>query len=153
MTNRELVERYPFLWPRDWHGNRISEDEYDYSYTVLDDMPEGWRKAFGEQFCEELRNVLLKADYLDEYMVIQVKEKFGGLRWYDCGVPTSIYSEIVDVIHRYEGMSEMTCINCGKPAKYVTTGWISPFCADCIKEIHGNYVPIGEWYEPEESED
>ena len=34
--------------PRNRWTGEVPED-YDYSYTELDSMPDGWRKAFGEQ--------------------------------------------------------------------------------------------------------
>ena len=73
--NRKLCEKYPFLIPRNrWSGMRITEaqdggywpgnpeaiPEYDYEYTELDSMPEGWRKAFGIQMCEEIKQELLR---------------------------------------------------------------------------------------------
>lgn len=100
--NKRLCENYPFLIPRNrWSGMRITEaqnggywlgnpeaiPEYDYEYTELDSMPEGWRIAFGIQMCEELKQELIKFDYLDNYEITQVKEKLGTLRWYDNGYP------------------------------------------------------------------
>lgn len=100
--NKQLCERYPFLIPSNrfsgikiteaqnggyWPGDPEAIPEYDYEYTELDSMPDGWRKAFGEQMCEELKNELLKFNYLDKYRITQIKEKFGTLRWYDEGYP------------------------------------------------------------------
>ena len=128
--NKKLCERYPFLIPLDgWTGEHIKD--YDYEWTYLDDIPEGWKKAFGVQMCEELRNILLEADYLDKYRVVQVKEKYGGLRWYDNGVPKSIYNKHRQWEHKYEQLSEKTCIRCGKPGTMMTNGWISPWCDEC----------------------
>ena len=39
--NKELVEKYPFLMPHNRWTDHIPED-YDYSYTELDAMPDGW---------------------------------------------------------------------------------------------------------------
>ena len=47
--NMQLVEEYTFLKPLD------AGKDYDYSYTYLDDIPLGWKKAFGRQFCKELK--------------------------------------------------------------------------------------------------
>ena len=49
-SNHKLIERFPFLIPRNRWTGKVPED-YDYSYTELDSMPDGWRKAFGEQMC------------------------------------------------------------------------------------------------------
>lgn len=142
MTNEELIERYPFLTPRNVWTDKIIEDA---DWTLLDDMPDGWRKAFGEQMCEEIREVLIKYDYLDKYRIVQIKEKFGSLRWYDNGAP----KEVFDIIDKYEAISERTCIICGQPATLISKGWIYPFC-DCVKSKEryneDYYVPIGEFY-------
>lgn len=98
------------------------------SYTKLDDMPKGWRKAFGIQMCKDIKSQLIKENYLYKYRILQIKEKFGTLRWYDARCSKDIFN----IINKYEDLSYNTCICCGKPAKYISKGWISPYCADCI---------------------
>ena len=142
MTNEELIERYPFLIPRNVWTDKIIEDA---DFTLLDEMPEGWRIAFGEQMCEEIREALIKYDYLDKYRITQIKEKFGSLRWYDNGTP----KEVHDIISKYEQLSETTCIQCGSPATLISKGWISPYC-ECVKNNKHYkeewYMPIDEFY-------
>lgn len=130
LKNKKLCKRYPFLIQRDWNDKPL-----DYQFTYLDDMPDGWRKAFGTEMCEEIRRVLVKANYLNKYRVLQVKEKYGSLRWYDGCVPLSISRELQDVIDKYEEMSVRTCICCGRPATKISTGWISPFCDKCADKL------------------
>ena len=72
-SNQKLIERFPFLMPRNRWTGEVPED-YDYSYTELDSMPDGWRKAFGEQMCEDIREELVRAEYLDQYRITQIKE-------------------------------------------------------------------------------
>ncbi len=141
--NKELCKRYPFLQITDCWTGQPYEDE-DYSSTWLDDMPDGWRKAFGKEMLEEIREELIRCDYLNEYRIMQIKEKFGTLRWYDAGVPVGC--NVWDIIKKYEDMSAKICINCGKPATKVSKGWISPWCDDCIDKINGQYADIDEWY-------
>ena len=140
--NKELIANYPWLLPRNRWTDDVPED-YDYTYTELDQMPTGWRLAFGDQLCEELGEELFWADYEDKYRILQVKEKFGGLRWYDNGC-TEAGNKIID---KYERLSYRTCICCGKPAKYMTLGWISPFCEDCIKDINDSYCTLEEYFD------
>ena len=160
--NKKLCERYPFLipWNR-WSGKLITDcaagekgywpgcpdklPEYDYEYTELDNMPDGWRIAFGEKMCEEIRNALIEDGDLDRYRVVEIKEKYGALRWYDNGV--RIGSKIHDIIRKYEHMSTETCIVCGEPATRITLGWISPFCDECCLNCgEGHSVSIQEYY-------
>ena len=163
--NMALCEKYPFLIPRNcWSGMRITEaqnggfwpgdpeavPDYDYEYTELDQMPDGWREAFGLDLCEELKQELLSAGgqkALDDYMIVQIKEKWGYLHWYDNGCTERWFSEILP---KYEALSERTCVHCGKPAKYISNGWISPWCEDCAKDIRDRMVPIEEWFDPED---
>ena len=128
--NKQLVEKYPFLLPRNRWTGKVPED-YDYSYTELDAMPYGWRKTFGEQMCEEIKQELEENNLLDQYRISQIKEKYGELCWYDFGCTKKILKEIIP---KYEKLSTHTCIKCGKPATKVTLGWISPYCDDCCPE-------------------
>lgn len=127
IQNKVLVFNYPFLIPRNYHTDEIDED-YDYKYTFYDNIPQGWRKAFGMKMLKELKEILNKAHYLDDYRVVQVKEKFGTLRWYDNGAPEDIYTELINWNSKYEALSALTCIDCGEPAIGMTTGWINPVC-------------------------
>lgn len=98
------------------------------TFTELDAMPEGWRKAFGIQMCDELKAQLKKERYLYKYRITQIKEKFGTLRWYDAGSSDNIQK----IISKYENTSWNTCIVCGKPASKISGRWISPYCDECF---------------------
>lgn len=100
------------------------------SYTELDAMEPGWKKAFGIQMCKEIKKELKKHKFLYKYRIVQIKEKFGGLRWYDSGTPKD--SKIFDIIDKYAQISYRTCGICGKPATKISKGWIYPYCDDCI---------------------
>ena len=114
--NKNLTKKYPFLLPYNrWSVKSITTEEegffpgtpdvipeYDYEYTELDAMPEGWRIAFSDEMLEELRNELIKFDALDSYKVEQIKEKYGSLRWYSCGYPTGHLSEPIETVIQTE---------------------------------------------------
>ncbi len=147
--NRALVERYPWLGIKDYNDfDPYGENKPDsYDWTWLDDMPDGWRIAFGEQMCDEIQKELERVDFVDEYRIVQVKEKYGGLRWYTGGVPVN--SKLDDIARKYEFLSENTCIKCGQPATWLSAGWISPYCNECkeklankINCIEKKFVPI-----------
>ena len=108
------------------------------SYTELDAMEPGWRKAFGIQMCKEIKKELKKHKFLYKYRIVQIKEKWGYLHWYDSGTPKD--SKIYDIIRKYEKISAKTCGECGKPATKISKGWIYPYCDDCIGDR--NYTEI-----------
>ena len=101
------------------------------TYTKLDDMPYGWRKRFGIDFCKELKNAILKSggrQYMKKFIILDIKEKYGTLRCYTNGET----DEVTRVIHKYEYISQYVCIDCGEDAVKCTTTWISPYCEKCI---------------------
>ena len=120
------------------------------TFTELDAMESGWRKAFGIQMCKEIKVQLKKDHYLYKYRIAQIKEKFGYLHWYDEGSSR----EVQDIISKYEDISWDTCLVCGKPATKITSGWISPYCDDCYpKHITVYQEKInGEWVNTKEHE-
>ena len=130
LDNWILCGKYPFLIPRyDWSGEIVKD--YDYTSTYLDDIPVGWKIAFGEMMCEEIKQELVRCNYLNEYRILQIKEKYGGLRWYDNGTP--IGCKVQEIIDKYSVLSENICIICGKPDVPLTNnGWLSPFCKKCF---------------------
>lgn len=130
--NKSLIKKYPWLYPRyKWSGEKVKD--YDYSFTELDAMPNGWREAFGELLCEEIQEELEKYNFVDEYSIAQIKEKFGGLRWYDNGVPSGC--KVHEIIENYSILSEYICEYCGELDVPSTDGWITSICKNCIKKM------------------
>ena len=131
--NEDLCQRYPFLIPRNWRDNSIPED-YDYRITKLDGMPIGWQSAFGKLMCEEIRDELIRTNYLDKYIVRDIKEKYGSLRWYDGGAPKD--SNIHDIVMKWEHISNYVCQTCGTTKNVMNTAgyWIESICIDCAKK-------------------
>lgn len=131
--NKYLCNRYLFLIPRNAWTGKVSWMHKPYDWTLAEDFPRGWWKAFGIQFCEELRAELIKYNYLKEYRVVQIKEKFASLRFYDNGYPKD--SEISDIIGDYSCLSENICIVCGRPdTPVIDTGWYEPLCKSCYEK-------------------
>ena len=130
--NYLLVRKYPFLKPSCGWGidMRNTPDYYKYHYEItwLDCLPKGWKKAFGKQICDELKDAI-ESNHLSNYKVLQVKEKYGTLRWYDEGGNKNT----CNIIDKYEKISEKVCQLCGKPATHMSKGWIGYYCEDCIK--------------------
>lgn len=113
------------------------------TYTELDAMDDGWRKAFGIQMCEEIKAQLKKEKYLYKYRITQIKEKFGRLEWYDEGHSP----EVGGIIEKYGEMSYNTCVVCGEPATKITCGWICPYCDEHFpkdRKVHMEKVN-GKW--------
>ena len=118
--------KYPFMKTRNvWTGKSCG-----YSFTCYDEIPYGWRKAFGKRLLKELKEALKKEGRLKEFMFTQIKEKYGELCLYNNGVGK--YSGYV--INKYEILSMCYCMYCGKPVRYITDGWVEFLCDDCVKK-------------------
>ena len=63
----------------------------------------------------------------------QVKEKWGGLRFYIDGAPEAIFKEVYAAIDKAEKLSYKICELCGKPGKPNKSGWIMTRCKECAK--------------------
>lgn len=74
--NKRLIKLYPFLLPRNRFTDEVPED-YDYSYTELDALPPGWRKAFGEDICREIKEELDRVNYTEKYRIAQINVSAG----------------------------------------------------------------------------
>lgn len=135
-----LMMEYPWLRMEEDEAINYMDIDEDEIYTYIDCAPRGWAKLC-EDLCAELKILFDRVDYKD-YSLCQVKEKFGGLRWYDNGVPTEIYKEYNDIIRKYEDLSYKTCCICGAPATKMSTGWISPFCDKCAEGFNDRFEPI-----------
>ena len=121
-----MKPKYKWLQVKNvWTGELIDDVSWE------EEIPDGWYKAFGKEMIEELNYLLEKYNFVDKYMIVQIKEKFGELRWYDNGVPLEMAEEYNEWLKKYEWLSYKTCINCGKPATHMTKGWINPLCDDC----------------------
>lgn len=118
---------------RDLENSLLQIIHFPTSYTELDSLESGWGVAFGERLCKDLKDaIIISGGYkaLFKFRILQIKEKFGKLEIYYAG-----YSkEVNKVISKYSKLSEEICIKCGKPATYISKGWISPYCDDCIPD-------------------
>lgn len=85
----------------------------------------------GDGWYELVKNMIdeLIADGWDK-QVCQVKEKFGGLRFYTNGGGENHYK----IISKYENMSVKTCEVCGKPGEQRGGGWIVTLCDEHYNE-------------------
>lgn len=102
------------------------------TYNEWDAVEPGWNKAFGKQYLKELKQQLIKDKMLYSFRITQIKEKWGRFHLYCMNASKDVYK----IIDKYENLSWYYCIHCGKPAKYISKGWIRPYCEDCINKEH-----------------
>lgn len=79
----------------------------------------------------------LLSDTVMIFNVVQVKEKFGTLRFYVDAydeITEESYKKIRNYIHEAEAKSAITCEVCGKPGERRSGGWIKCLCESCHED-------------------
>lgn len=115
---KELQEQLFAIEPKWFTRNDIKNSLMCFGFEVGD----GWFFL--------LQQLLNEIKYLDpgsHFEVIQVKEKFGGLRFYVSGDSEKIGA----VIGFAENLSYFICEQCGGAGKSNKEGWISVQCDPC----------------------
>ncbi len=86
----------------------------------------------GDGWFNLLYDLCKKVVELDgEVHLVQVKEKFGGLRFYIDGTKNE---EVWKVISEAEERSFHICEKCGKPGTLREGGWLLTLCDKCDEE-------------------
>lgn len=112
---------------REYHVMRATALNGDWS--IFNKKHEGNRPEWVERQRAELLGPLPAhwekiPDEIPQVVAVQVKEKFGGLRFYADGgdKTTDAYIEMA------EALADVTCEQCGAPGKKVSGGWIVTLC-------------------------
>jgi hypothetical protein len=123
----DLVNKYKFYQP---------------IHFPFAEYPIGW--------CEIVQEALMKLSHysskIESLKVIQIKEKFGGLRVYrshfTADMPEELLEEIDEVIMEAERQADSTCVACGFDARWMSKSkdesWIyGPMCTYCKNGFSG----------------
>lgn len=100
-----------------------------YRNGIAFECGEGWADLI-LNLSIEIERILNEKPVNNEMFAIQVKEKYGTLRFY-MSLETR---EISDLIEDAEAHSSQTCEVCGAFAKMRGTKWIETRCDKCYKE-------------------
>lgn len=95
--------------------------------TERRNVGEGWQPLITETHQK------ITAIYPD-YAIFQIKEKFGGLRYYIDAVPSELFEQVNAIITEAEERSFTICENCGADGSVGTTEesyWIRTLCDTC----------------------
>ena len=92
------------------------------------EIEKGWFDLV-ENLCEDI----LQLDPPESFEVVQIKQKFGGLRFYTSKICSG---EIEQLISKAESDSYTICESCSKPGKKVCpNSYIYITCEECEKTL------------------
>ena len=132
--DKKLCEKYPKIFKN--RNGSMQETCMCWGFSHGD----GWYDII-DSLCASIQNhinnkryqfrEMSQEDFDEEHQVVaaQVKEKFGGLRFYVDGGDDWVYG----AISMAESMSYRTCEVCGAPGKTRGTGWIRTTCDEHTK--------------------
>ncbi|KAL9106971.1 MAG: hypothetical protein Q9227_008094 [Pyrenula ochraceoflavens] len=91
---------------------------------------DGWEPVI--RHLSERITAIVERDDLNplQFVSEQVKEKFGGLRFYMSGQTNAI----TQAIREAEEKCSRTCETCGKEGELYTKGWLRTHCVPCENE-------------------
>jgi hypothetical protein len=93
-------------------------------------MTHDWTKNVGPGW-KHIVQKLVDLSNEEGAQIGQVKEKFGGLRFYLDSYPSEKLNKAIEVA---EKLSFRTCEFCGWPGKLRDGGWMKTRCDDCQEE-------------------
>ena len=121
---RRMHERFPKMFSSNYGGVAVGA---------------GWWPII-ESLCANIqRHIDWNQEQLEKYnrgegceqvVVAQIKEKFGGLRFYYDGGNDAIYG----MVRMAEAWADHSCEKCGAPGKTRNLGWIRTLCDTHAKE-------------------
>jgi hypothetical protein len=108
----------------------VAGRNHKFKRTAYFDINEGWVELVAD-LDRRIKTIC------PNYVVEQVKEKFGGLRYYVTipdGLPEAAHTAIRSLIRQAEEMSYIICEQCGADGSLRKHGWWRTFCDKCLKE-------------------
>ena len=120
---KRMAETYPLLYA-DMYGD-IKATPMAFGL----DIGPGWFSLI-EELSTKLEPLIQECKDLDPEFypkAAQVKEKFGGLRFY----MTTETEEMSKLIRKAEAKSFKTCEECGEPGEVRGLGWVRTLCDMC----------------------
>ena len=153
--NNEKAERltmfYPMLFRKDNGEIRSVYESFPF------ECGSGWFELINE-LCQEISTIVRESNKEVWPRVVQVKEKFGGLRFYISNTDFSVakinesekialdavIEKINQLIIDAQSKSFVTCEDCGLPGKCYSSSWIHVKCPACEAMYKNNRETLDE---------
>ena len=152
----KLAEQFPFMRKKESLQEQRENGGISDLYSAYGcQMGDGWYELMVD-LCAEITAAYERAGVPVDIVVDQVKEKWGGLRFYyhtpDCPVGSHAFDiigvgslrntggdsplehEIAEIVSKYEEKSVTVCEDCGKPGTRRKLGYVRTLCDACFEK-------------------
>jgi len=131
VLDKQLCEKYPKIFADRYKP--MTETAMCWGFDIGD----GWYQII-DSLCNQIQHHIdwknRDGEKVAQVVASQVKEKFGGLRFYYNGG-----DDYVDgMVRMAESWAANTCETCGKPGKLRGGGWLYTACDEHTKPEHLN---------------
>ncbi len=131
---KQLFIRFP------WTEYKDSKTGHGAGHSVYFACGEGWFQLIWNMLEEIEQHYKQNNADINTLIIIDIKEKYGGLRFY----VSNVIHDTHDIILKYESKSETICDICGEQGRlHEKNGWIRVLCSKCAEEE--GYKGLGRW--------
>ena len=128
---KELQDKLYTKYPKIFRQKDLPKEESCMYWGI--DTEDGWYWLI-DSLCSSIQWTIDHNPHLNipQVEAEQVKQKFGGLRFYFSGGSL----DISGMVHYAENLSYKICENCGSIKNVTQTkGYVQSLCEDCIKSL------------------
>ena len=123
---KDLESKYPKMFASPYGGVAVGEGWWPIIQALCSQIQAhvDWRNETRERLLKENPYNSKIPDHVRQVVVTQIKEKFGGLRFYYEGG-----DDMIDgMVRMAESWAARTCETCGNPGRSRSGGWIRTLC-------------------------
>lgn len=123
---KRMEEKYPEMYGESYGGFCIGPGWWPIVESLSGQISSyvKWRNNTREALLKDNPHDHKIPNYVEPVKVVQIKEKFGGLRFYYEGGDEQIYG----MVRIAESWASHSCEECGTPGKMREGGWIKTLC-------------------------
>ena len=118
---KHMEEKYPKMFAQPYGGFACGKGWYPILEALCSNI---------QHYLDWINTNHEKHPVVPQVTVAQIKEKFGGLRFYYDGGDDNIQG----MVRMAEAWADAVCEDCGAPATKKTTGWIRNVCDKHFEE-------------------
>ena len=126
---KRLKEKHPEMFARPYGGIAVDSGWWPIIESLCGQIDHyvKWKNEQKEKY--------QRGEGCPQVVITQIKEKFGGLRFYYDGGDDRVFG----MVTMAESWADHTCEECGKPGKARHTGWIKTLCDEHAAEREARY--------------